>query len=150
MTPQVTTNKHIVGPWVAKKIFGSFNPESSEAIGLIDDQGIRAGVIYEGFNGVSMMVHSAVQGRLTPYYLWAICHYPFVHAGVDKLIAPIGEGNTESVRFVEKFGFRLEAQILDAHPDGRLLLYTLKREDCRFLKSLGERYGQGRIGTGSA
>jgi len=147
---EVSSDKLIVGPWVAKKIFGSFNPHSSEAIGLMDGEAVRAGVIYEGFNGSSMMVHAAVEGRLTPYYLWAICHYPFVHAGVGKVIAPIGEGNTESVRFVEKFGFRLEAQILDAHPDGRLLLYTLRREDCRFLKSLGDRYGQGRRSTGSA
>ena len=97
------------------------------------------GVIYENWNGVSCVCHIAVEGLLTPQYLWAIFHYPFVQGGLRKMIAPVSEGNAKSVRFVRKLGFKLEAQILDASPEGSIHLYTMERSQCRFL---GERYGQ--------
>ena len=133
----ITSDKLIVGPWVAKQIFGAFHPESSEAIGLERAGRIVAGVIYEQWNGRSIVCHIAVQGLMTPAYLAAIFHYPFVHLGAAKIIAPINEGNTKSVRFVDKLGFRLEARLLDASPDGSLLLYTMGWGDCRYI---GERY----------
>ena len=139
MSAQITSDKLVVGPWVARKVFGIFHPEASEAIGLKRHGEMVSGVIYENWNGVSLVVHIAVQGLLTPSYLHAIHHYPFVVAGADKLIAPIGEGNEESIRFVSKLGFKQEGRIPGAHPDGALLLYTMSKRDCRYL---GERYGK--------
>ena len=135
----ITSDKLIVGPWVAREICGSFHPEDSQAIGLDRGGKIVAGVIYEQWNRRSIVCHIAVRGLLTPTYLAAIFHYPFVHLGVSKIIAPIGETNRTSVRFVEKLGFKLEARLLDASPDGSLLLYTMGREACRYL---GDRYGK--------
>lgn len=134
----ITSDKLIVGPWVARQISGSFHAETSEAIGLERGGKIVAGVIYEQWNHRSIVCHIAVHGLLTPTYLAAIFHYPFVHLGVSKIIAPIGESNVKSVRFVEKLGFKCEARLLDASPDGSLLLYTMGRE-CRYL---GDRYGE--------
>ena len=139
MSARITSDKLIVGPWVARKVFGTFHPETSEAIGLERSGEMVAGVIYENWNGASLVVHIAVQGLMTPAYLTAIYHYPFVVVGVNKLIAPIGEGNAESIRFVSKLGFKQEGRIPGAHPDGALLLYTQSKEECRFL---GERHGQ--------
>jgi hypothetical protein len=42
------------------------------------------------------------------------------------------------MKFVEKLGFAEEARITDAAPDGDIILYTLKKADCRYV---GERYG---------
>ena len=134
---EIISDKLVVGPWVAKRNLGAFAPETSEAIGLKRGNELVAGVVYEAWNGASMVVHVAVEGLMTPAYLAAIYHYPFVHVGVDKLIAPIGEDNAKSIRFVSKMGFRLESRIPDAHPDGALLLYTLSRAECKYIK---ERY----------
>lgn len=136
---RIVSDKLIVGPWVARKVFGTFHPETSEALGLERRGEMVAGVIYENWNGASMVVHIAVEGLLTPAYLHAIHHYPFVHVGAAKVIAPIGEANEESIRFVRKLGFTQEGRIPGAHPDGALLLYTQSRENCRYL---GERYGK--------
>ena len=136
---EITSDKLIVGPWVAAAVNADFSPYAAEAIGLRRNGKLVAGVIYENWNGASLQVHVAVQGVMTPKYLAAIYHYPFVHVGAKKLIAGIGEGNKESIRFVSKMGFRLEGRIPDAHPDGALLLYTMSREQCRYL---GERYEQ--------
>ena len=98
-----------------------------------------AGVLYENWNRRSVICHISVQGLMTPAYLAAIFHYPFVYLGCDKIIAPISEANAESIEFVTNLGFQEEARLLGAHPDGSLLLYTMERQKCRFI---GERYGK--------
>lgn len=107
-----------------------FKPD--EAIGLEIDGEIVAGVIYENWNGTSFVVHIAAD-RMTPGFIGAIFHYPFIHCGAKKVLAPIAESNTESVAFVEKLGFRLEHRILDAHPDGAIRLYSITADN-RFVK----------------
>lgn len=133
----IISKPEIVGPWVAKKIFGPWN--GSPAIGLQRMGEMVAGVIYENWNRRSITCHIAVEGLMTPTYLAAIFHYPFVHLGCEKIICPVSEGNKESIRLVTKMGFTREATLGDAHPDGDLYLYTMKSADCRFT---GERYGK--------
>ena len=133
----IVSNKDRVAPWVAKKLFARFNAD--EAIGLERHGEMVAGVVYENWNGASFVCHIVVEGLLTPAYLAAIFHYPFVHCGAEKIICPVAESNEDSIRFCKKLGFREEARLLDAHPDGSLLLLTIKPEACRFI---GEKYGQ--------
>lgn len=137
----IVTGKERVAPWVAKKLFARFNAD--EAIGLERRGEMVAGVVYENWNGASFVCHIVVEGLLTPAYLAAIFHYPFVHCGASKMIAPVAESNEDSIRFVKKLGFREEARLLDAHPDGSLLLFTMKSAECRFI---GQRY-QERLGA---
>lgn len=133
----INSNAEEVGPWVARNVFGSWT--GCPAIGLEHDGRMIAGVLYENWNRRSIVCHVAVQGLLTPAYLAAIFHYPFVYLGCEKIIAPVSEGNLESIRFISKLGFQEEARLLDAHPEGSLLIFTMSRQSCRFL---GERYGQ--------
>ena len=135
----ITSDKMKVGPWVAKKVFGKFHPEDSEAIGLEKEGELIAGVIYENWNGRSIVCHIAVDGKMTPSYLGAIFHYPFEFCGVDKIIAPIAESNTECMNLVRNMGFELEAELSEAHPDGSLFLFTMRKENCRFI---GDKYGK--------
>jgi RimJ/RimL family protein N-acetyltransferase len=135
----IVSDKAKVGPWVAKKLFAKWSPEGAEAIGLERSGEMVAGVIYENWNGKSCVCHVAVQGLLTPKYLAAIFHFPFVFGGLEKIIAPVAESNAESIRFVSKLGFREEARLLEAHPDGSVLLFTMNRDQCRFI---GERFGK--------
>ena len=134
----IINDKNIVGPWVARKVNVFFHPEHCEAIGLEKNGRIVAGVIYEGWNGVSCVCHIASEGRMTAVFLAAIFDYPFVHGGLKKIMAVIPSGNDKSISLVSKMGFRKECQILDVHPDGSLLIYTMSKEQCRFI---GERYG---------
>ena len=126
-----------VGEWVAKRIQGGYFAERSNALGLERDGEIVAGVIYQDWNHKSIVCHIAVDGRLTPAFLAAICDYPFNVCQVDKIIVPVASENANSKDFVEKFGFTEEARIKEAHPDGDIILYTLTRDNCRYL---GERY----------
>lgn len=130
----ISRDQEVIGMWVARKVGLVWDAKSMHAIGLVNTQGeLIAGVIYEKWNGVSFHVHIAIDGLMTPEYLAAIFHYPFVHCGVRKLVAPVSEANAKCRRFVEHLGFRKEAQLLDAHPGGSLLLYTMERAACRFI-----------------
>lgn len=122
-----------VGSWVAERIAGSHCEEHSVAIGLLKNEQIIAGVLYEQWNGASIVAHIAVDGPITPSFLAAIFDYPFNHCGVRKVICPIYPDNLRSIKLARNMGFIEEARIRDASPTGDLLLFTLPKEHCRFL-----------------
>ena len=117
---------------------GSFSGDTATAIGLERDGKLVAGIMYENWNGRSLTAHIAISGQINRSYIGAIFRYAYVTCGVEKAIVPVSSANTKSVRFVQKLGFTEEARITDAAPDGDIILYTLKKADCRYL---GERYG---------
>ena len=131
----ITGDIALVAPWVADKIKGEIDCQA--ALGQISDSEIIAGVVYDNWNGASVEATIAIAGVMTPAYLAAIFHYPFIHLGAKKIICQVVETNISSVNLLNKMGFQLEAQILDAHPEGSILLYTMSKENCRFI---GERY----------
>ena len=117
---------------------GSFSSATGTAIGLERDDCLIAGVMFENWNQQSITAHMAITGKLTRSFIGAIFRYAFGKCGVHKVICPINSGNAKSNKFVKKLGFTEEARLCDAAPDGDIILYTLKKDDCRFL---GEQYG---------
>lgn len=129
----------IIGDWVMSQMDGAYFADRSNAIGLLRDNEIACGVVYENWNGRSVVCHIACQGRMTPEWLAAIFDYPYNVCNVDKIIAPVASTNAKALKLVRNMGFAEEARIKDASPDGDLVLMTMARESCRFL---GNRYGQ--------
>lgn len=129
---RIESGAHI-GHWVADRL-GSRFEETDVAIGLVGPQGIQAGVIYENYNGSSVVTHIAVTGPMTRPYVSAIFDYPFRVCRVKKIIAPVAAANTLCARLVKHMGFIPEAVLKDCHPEGDLILFTLSQADCRFLK----------------
>ena len=133
------TSGPAVGEWVCEQTGGGYHAERSNAIGLRKGDQIICGVVYENWNGRSIVCHIAIAERMTPSYLAAIFDYPFNVCGVDKIIAPVGSKNVKALKVVSKMGFTEEARIKDADTDGDIVFLTLTRDACRFL---GHRYGQ--------
>jgi len=129
---------HSAGHWTAECINGKYFEAMSQSIGLKKNGEFVAGVIYENWNRRSITCHIAISGRLTPRYLAVIFDYPFNVCDVKKIIVPVDATNSKSVTLVEKMGFTEEARIKDGMADGDMILYTLAKEDCKYL---GERYG---------
>jgi RimJ/RimL family protein N-acetyltransferase len=128
-----------VGDWVAAQTGGAYHAQKSQAIGLVRDGQLVAGVIYENWNGKSIICHIAFLGRLSKEFLGLVYRYPFVTCGADKIVAPVVSNNGPALRLVQKMGFTEEARLVDAAPGGDIVFLTLARESCRFL---GDRYGQ--------
>ena len=141
---RIVSGPHI-GKWVAGKIKGVYH-EGDTAIGLVKDGKIIAGVLYENWNGRSIMAHMGIEGRLTPAFIGAVFDYAYNVCNVDKVILPVGSTNAKSIKLVENMGFAKEGRIADASPEGDIVIYTLKKADCRFL---GDRYGKKRTDPAS-
>ena len=141
----------VTGPavveWVAKRTneFGNFG--CATGIGWRKDGGkmagkwrengeIVAGVAYAEWNGPNVVCHIASDGSkrwLTREYLWTIFDYPFNQLGCKRITVCIGQGNSNSRRFVEHLGFVQEASLSGAHPTGDLLIYRMFREGCKWI-----------------
>jgi len=128
---------HSAGHWTAGQTKGKYFEANSQSIGLKQNGEFVAGVIYENWNRRTITCHIAISGRLTPRYLAVIFDYPFNVCDVKKIIVPVDATNSKSVNLVEKMGFTEEARIKDGMADGDMILYTLAKNDCKYL---GERY----------
>lgn len=128
---------NLVGPWVTAKAGGTWAPGRGSTIGLASlEQGLLAGVLFEDWNGANIVMHvAALPGRhwLCREFLWYCFHYPFIELGVKRVTGIVPSTNLEARRFDEHLGFTLEATLKDAHPTGDLLIYVMRKEDCRWL-----------------
>lgn len=138
----VTGEDSRVGPWVCERAGGTWIPGRGTTIGLECDGELVAGVLYEDFNGVNLLMHVAAtpdRRWLVRDYLWFCFYYPFVQLGCKRVTGIVPSCNLDARRFDEHLGFVLEATLKDAHPDGDLLVYAMRKEDCRWL-NLRKRY----------
>jgi len=108
-----------------------------KGIGLEKDGELVAGVLYEGFNGHNCWMHVGAQpgGKwLNREYLRYCFHYPFVEVGLKRVSGAVDASNLEARRFDEHLGFKQEAVLRGAASDGGdLILYVMRREDCRYV-----------------
>lgn len=123
-----------VGRWVCARTGGFWFP-GAVAIGYSrDGRNLCAGVMYDLYNGASICMHVAGEGNwLTREFLRAAFEYPFETAKVRKVIGLVDASNTKARKFDEHLGFKLEATVKDAAPKGDLLIYSMTREQCRYL-----------------
>lgn len=122
--------------WVAERTneFGNFG--CATGIGWMSRGTLVAGVAYAEWNGPNVVCHIASDGSkrwLTREYLWTIFDYPFNQLNCKRITVCVGQGNSNSRRFVEHLGFVQEASLSGAHPTGDLLIYRMFREGCKWI-----------------
>ena len=132
--------------WVAKRTneYGNFG--CATGIGWQRDGAIVAGVAYAEWNGPNVVCHIASdrsRSWLTRHYLWTIFDYPFCQLNVGRITVCVGEGNSDSREFVKHLGFSLETTLEDAHPTGDLMVYRMKRSECKWIsQDFSKRYAK--------
>ena len=133
----------LFGPWMMGILGGHWFAGRGSIIGLWDDEkGPIAACLFEGSNEASIMLHIATDGTkkwMNREYLWFVFYYPFIQLGINKIIAPIESTNRQCSTFVEHIGFALEATLKGCAPDGDLLIYTMSKDQCKWL-NLREKY----------
>lgn len=123
--------------WVAKRTneFGNFG--CAVGIGWRKQGALVAGVAYSDYNGVNMQMHVASDGTrrwLNREYLRVCFDYPFNQAEVQRVTGCVGEGNAKAREFIEHLGFERETRLSGAHPTGDLLIYCMRKPQCRWLQ----------------
>ena len=132
---RIIDNEHErVGLWIQEH-GGGFFREGTKCIGLEKDGQLVAGVMYDFYNGASVYAHIAAVGKhwLDREYLWFLFYYAFEQLKVNVILGLVASNNLQARRFDEHLGFKLLVEIPDADPDGSTLLYTMRKQDCRWL-----------------
>ncbi len=124
-------------PFMGERIPGFAACEGQRAIGLRRDGVLVAGAVYEGFNGRNLWMHVAAEPGarwLVRDYLRACFAYPFLLCGVERVSGYVNANNLAARRFDEHLGFKEEARLRGAAPDGGdVILYVMWRKDCRYV-----------------
>jgi hypothetical protein len=129
---RIVLNDELVGAWVRER-GGGFYREGTKCIGLQNSRGeLVAGVLYDFFNGASVYMHTAIE-RITREFIRVCFDYPFNQLRCNVVIGLVPEGNTKARRFDEHLGFMLNTRIPGGDPTGDLLVYTMNRDQCRWL-----------------
>ena len=131
----LTNDTRLIAPWVANRT--ESNPNVAQAaIGWLRDDDLVCGVTYDNYTGKSITATIAVEPAavLPKSFMWAIFDYPFKQLGVWKMLAYVAESNYKSRALVEKMGFTQETVITDYYPDGDLFIYSMNKEQCRWLE----------------
>lgn len=125
-----------IGNWVYARTGGIFCPEISQAIGLEKDGEIVAATVYEGWNGSVVKGHIAIDSKygMNKEFLKFNFKYVFDQLKARKLIGMVDSSNTEAMELDRNFGYVEEARIIDGTPTGDLVIFTMTREQCRFLR----------------
>lgn len=127
-----------VAAWVAERVkIDEFGP-GAVALGLVEDEKLIAGVVFNMYTKASICMHVAAEpGKrwMTKDFLWRSFAYPFVQLSCNRITGLVRVDNFESQRFVEHLGFKREGLIRRGCVDGTdMILYGILREECRFLR----------------
>lgn len=149
MAKQIRIDGEGDGAWVMRRAGGSFNPATDHVLLNLRDGERLGGFVLCGYLGASLTVHMAGDDPrwCSRDLLWMLCHYAFVQLGCRKLIAPVCSRNHNALAQDLRGGFRLEAVIRDAYPDGDLMLLTMTRDSCRWLRVIPQSYRPGSDGS---
>lgn len=125
------------GATLAAAIPRCFNPSVDKVISRVDDDGrLLGGVIYDNYTRNCVFIHQAGFSKrwLTGDMLWVAFDYPFNQLKVHKLAGTIPSSKPWLLKFNQRMGFREECRIKDAYPDGDMIVLTMTRDECPWLK----------------
>lgn len=105
------------------------------ATGIERDGKIVAGFMIYGWNGSQAMLSVRIDDpRATTRQWWGLMfRYPFIALNAKVLRATTLASNEECLTLAKKTGFREEHRMVDARPEGDVILLMMRRENCRFL-----------------
>lgn len=106
-----------------------------KGLGLERDGELIAGALFENYTVQNICMHVAATSpvALRPHWVRRVLAYPFQELGCRRVTAVVASPNTRARRLVQGLGFRLEAVLKEAAPEGDFLVYVLWRKDCRYV-----------------
>ncbi len=126
------------GVMIAAAIPRMYNPAVDTVISRVDDATgkLLGGVMYDGYTNNCIFIHQAGFSKrwLTGDMLWAAFAYPFGQLGVGKLAGTVPSSKPDLVAFNKRLGFKEECRIKGAYRDGDMIVMTMERADCKWLK----------------
>lgn len=131
----ITSPQDELGAWLCERTKGQYTPNVGQYVGLEENGQIIAVVGYDNYNGASLSMHVAGEGKrwMTREFLWYAFYYPFVEVGVKVIIGLVSGDNEAALKLDKHLGFEEACIIKDASPNADLHILTMPREKCKFL-----------------
>ena len=97
--------------------------------------------MYDGYTKSSIAIHSRCDNprHVSRHFYFSIFNYPFNTLQVKQLKGLVSTANLKAQKVNEHLGFKREALLKDYFPDGDGIVYTMSKDECKWLK-LKDRY----------
>lgn len=128
----IDDDRERVGQWVSAKNGGKWLDDGIAGIGLERNGVLIAGAVYDSYLEQSVCIHTAIE-RMNRDFLWYCFYYPFIELKVKKLLGLVDSFNSRAINLDFHLGFQLECSIKDASTQGDLLIFSMTRDQCRWL-----------------
>jgi RimJ/RimL family protein N-acetyltransferase len=112
------------------------NKEYDHCISRTKNGELLGGGIFTNYTGRSVCMHIASfdPSWLNRDLLWVAFHYPFVQLKCQKILAMVPANNHRALEFDTKLGFKEETIIRDVYNTGDMIVLSMYKDDCRWLK----------------
>jgi RimJ/RimL family protein N-acetyltransferase len=129
-----TENQRYLGEWLVR-ILNFPLPQTTQCIGQLKDGNLVAVAGYTNFMPKACEIHIGSVGEhwASKDFIWAVFDYPFNKLGLSVILGQICADNTDALKLNRHLGFKVVAEIPDAHMSGDLVIMAMKKEECRFL-----------------
>jgi hypothetical protein len=121
---------------IARAIPRIYNAQFDVVISHTEKGKLLGGVIYTDLISSCVFMHQAGFDKrwMTGDMLWVLFDYPFNQLKVSVVCGTIPSSKPELLDFNQRLGFKVEGTIKGAYTDGDLLVMTMRRPECRWLK----------------
>ena len=134
MRTVTTENQRYLGEWLVR-ILNFPLPETTQCIGQLKDGNLIAVAGYTNFMPKACEIHIGSVGEhwANKDFIWAVFDYPFNKLGLSVILGQICADNIDALKLNRHLGFKVVAEIPDAHMSGDVVIMAMKKEECRFL-----------------
>jgi RimJ/RimL family protein N-acetyltransferase len=123
-----------VALWVMDGIEGGRYIEGMTSIGDVKDGKLIAGVAFESQNTKTMWGHQRIDSAPSKSFWINVADFIYNQSGCVRFSAFVDANNEKAIKLNKHIGFVVEATLHDAGDNGDVLIMTLFKENCRFLK----------------
>ena len=134
MRTVTTENQQYLGEWLVR-VLNFPLPQTTQCIGQLKDGNLVAVAGYTNFMPKACEIHIGSVGEhwASKDFIWAVFDYPFNKLGLSVILGQICADNIDALKLNRHLGFKVVAEIPDAHMSGDLVIMAMKKEECRFL-----------------
>lgn len=126
-----------VAEWVSIKLGGVYF-ENCKAIGIVADNELIAGVVYNNYHEQPKMIEASIASInpkwATREHLKGLFAYPFEQLEVVRLQASCSRKNKRIKRFLARLGFVFEGYARAAHhTGGDAAVFSMLKHECKWI-----------------
>lgn len=127
-----------VREWVAVQLFNDADRygDTCRAIGVVENGGIIAGVVYSGYcpnHSIEMSVASVDKRWCSRHNLEAFFSFPFIQLALERVWTQCSAEQEGVIMFNQRLGFKQEGYHPKGWPmGGDSLSFGMLREDCKW------------------